>query len=188
MKLYENCSASLNATFQTRFSAIFYFLKIKMAMDSFSGCLAFDYHAVVLVKFFFFFFPHILIWRDKQGKTRVFCFWFWFFLQRLYLDISRAMEGGRAVEGTDRSRYCGIRCLGKLMNAFSADLAPRPLRTASFFTFTSQPMCGNHGTHHGGWEELSPRKAPSRKMLILRECAHDFAHHIFENLFRTTLS
>lgn len=57
MKLYENCSKSLNAVFKKKknhfFAAIFYFLKIEMARDSFSGYLAFDYQAVVLVTFFF---------------------------------------------------------------------------------------------------------------------------------------
>jgi len=95
------------------------------------------------------------------------------------------MEGVGAAEETDRRRYCGTQCLGKLMNDFPANLAQRPLRIASYLAFTSQPVYRNHGTHHRG---LSPHKAPSKKMPIHREYVRDIACHLFENLLHTTFS
>lgn len=122
-----------------------------MARDSFSGYLAFDYQAVVSVTFFFI----SCCSAQHAGETR--------FCRDCIWTFSRTMEGVGAAEGTDRRRYCGTRCLGKLMNDFPADLAQRPLRIASYLTFTSQPMYRNHGTHHRG---CSPRKAPSKKMPV----------------------
>lgn len=65
------------------------------------------------------------------------------------------------------------------MNDFSADLAHGPLKIASYLTSTSQPVWRNHGTRRRG---LSPPKAPSKKMVVYGEGAHDTAYHIFENL------
>lgn len=55
-------------------------------------------------------------------------------------------EEGGAVEGTDRRRYCGTNCLGKLMNDFLASVARRPLKIASHLAFTSQLVFRNYCT------------------------------------------
>lgn len=72
---------------------------------------------------------------------------------------SRRMADIGVTEGTDRHRYCGTQCLGKLMNDFPANLAQRPLRIASQLTFASQPVYRNHYTHHEG---LASQNTPSQ--------------------------
>lgn len=115
-----------------------------MAKNSFSGYLAFDFHAGVCVCGLFFIYCCSVSQADDL------------FLQRLYLDMSQ--KNGVA-EGTDRHRYCGTQCLRKLMNDFPANLAQRPLRIASQLTFPSQPVYRNHCTHPEG---LPPQNTPSQ--------------------------
>lgn len=66
---------------------------------------------------------------DKQRKTHSCkdCIW----------TSSRRMGDVGAAERTDRCRYCGTQCLGKLMNDFPARLAQRPLRIAWHVTLTA---------------------------------------------------
>lgn len=79
---------------------------------------------------------------DKQRKTR--------FLQRFLSGcLPEDTKDGGSVEGTDRCRYCGIQCQGKLTYDFPASVAQRPLRIASQLTFSSQLAYSNH-THHKG--------------------------------------
>ena len=127
-----------------------------MTKDSFPVYLAFDCHAV-------FFLgggggvaegdvslnPAALC--DKQRKT---CF-----LQRFLSGcLPEDIEDGGAVEGTDRCRFCGTRCRGKLMYDIPASVAQRPLRIASRLTFSSQLAHSNH-THY---KSLPLYEAPFR--------------------------
>lgn len=79
---------------------------------------------------------------DKQRNTR--------FLQRFLSGcLPEDAEDGGSVERTDRCRYCGTQCRGKLMYDFPASVAQKPLRIASRLAFSSQLAYSNH-THHKG--------------------------------------
>lgn len=121
------------------------------------GILFQDAERLITMQLFWWrsFFHILLLCVTSRGRL-VFC-------RDCIWTFSRTTEGVGVAEGTDRCKYCGTQCLGRLMNDFPANLAHGPLRIASRLTFTSRPLCRNHGTHHGG---LSPHKAPSKKMLI----------------------
>lgn len=108
------------------------------------GILFQDTERLITMQLFWWrsFFHILLLCVTSRGRL-VFC-------RDCIWTFSRTTEGVGVAEGTDRCKYCGTQCLGRLMNDFPANLAHGPLRIASRLTFTSRPLCRNHGSHHGG--------------------------------------
>lgn len=121
-----------------------------MTKDSFPVYLAFDCHAVLIffleeggtLQRVMLSFYTLLLCVTSRGRL--------VFLQRFLSGcLPEDTKDGGSVEGTDRCRYCGTQCQGKLMYDFPASVAQRPLRIASQLTFSSQLAYSNH-THHKG--------------------------------------
>lgn len=121
-----------------------------MARGSFSGYLAFDYHAV----FFSFWWHSVFIsccsvWQAEEDS----------FLQRLYLDVFQKNGRCRGGGGDRQMQVLWDSMSGKTHEWFPCQVSPEALENCLTCDFNSQPVSRNHCTHPEG---LPSHKAPTQ--------------------------